>query len=87
MNGSIIRESLYEPMTTEWKPGDIVQHSGVYSVRHSVAHTYAGSQHSVKHQVICQAGKEFPTCNQCGQSPRFVLADYGEPIEQNEFFK
>jgi hypothetical protein len=81
------RESLYGPIMTEWKPGDTTQHSGIYRVRHGRAHTYPGSRLIVEHQVICQEGKAFPLCNHCGDQPRFTLAEGGEPIEENDYFR
>jgi len=87
MNGPITGESLYGPITTEWKPGDTVEHSGVYRVRHGSQHTVPGSHYAMEHQVICLEGKKFLSCHHCDDQPRFTLADHGEPIERNEYFK
>jgi hypothetical protein len=87
MNGPITRNSPFGPITTEWKPGDTVEHSGVYRARHGSGHTVPGSHYTLAHQVICLEGTKFPLCNHCGDQPRFTLADYGEPIEQNDNFK
>jgi hypothetical protein len=88
VNEPIIRDNLMsDPIKTEWKPGDTVAHSGVYRVCHGSEHRYPGDRYTVQHQVICLVGSKFLPCNQCGNQPRFTLADFGEPIEQNEHFK
>jgi hypothetical protein len=88
VNEPITRDSLMSgPIKTEWKPGDTVEHSGVYQVCHGREHRYPGDRHSVQHQVICLVGSKFPPCHQCANQPRFTLAGFGEPIEQNEHFK
>jgi hypothetical protein len=88
VNGSFTRDSLtFGPVKTEWKPADAVEHSGVYRVCHGSEHRDPGDRRIVKHQVVCLEGSKFPPCNQCGNQARFTLADFGEPIEQNEHFK
>jgi hypothetical protein len=83
-----ISETLFGPITTEWRPGDTVEHSGVYRVDHGGGHAeFSGGRYTLKHQVICLAGQKFPPCHRCGSQPRFTLADYGDPIERNEYFK
>lgn len=80
--------SLHDPVATEWKPGDAVMHSGVYRVRHGSSHPmFSGSTFIEQHQAICLVGQTFPLCHRCGEEPRFTLADFGEPIEENEHFK
>jgi hypothetical protein len=79
--------SLYGPIKTEWQPGDGVEQSGVYGVRHGSEHRmFSGKPYGEEHQVICVAGQAFPTCNRCGTQPRFRLLAHGEPIEQHQHF-
>jgi hypothetical protein len=78
---------LLELTKSEWKPGDTVDYTGVYSVRHGNEHKLSSSQYTLQHQVICMKGGKFPLCNHCGDQPRFNLVGSGEPIEQNEHFK
>jgi hypothetical protein len=88
VNESIIRETLYDPVRTEWKPHDTVEHSGVYEVFHGDDHLmFSGKRYPERHQVICLAGQIFPECNRCGTRPRFTLSAFGEPIGQNVHFK
>jgi hypothetical protein len=83
---SLMRESLTSgPIKTEWKPSDVVEHTGLYSVRHGNEHKLA--RYPLQHEVICQKGHKFPLCNQCGNQPRFNLIGVGGPIEQNDYFK
>jgi hypothetical protein len=50
----------------EFKPGERVPESGVYRVTHD-------SRHRQPHEVTAVKGEGFPTCNGCGQHPRFRL--------------
>ena len=63
-----------------YKPGDKVEHSGVYRVIHDKVHT-------AEHEVTCVFGKKFPPCNHCGDHPRFVAVKLAQHIEHNENFK
>jgi hypothetical protein len=84
----ITREDLLGPITSEWKPGDTVDYSGVYRVSHGSGHAmFPGSRYTLQHQVICLAGQKFPLCHQCGNDPRFTRIADGEPIGSNEHFK
>lgn len=84
----LMRQNLLTDLIkTEWKPGDIVDHSGLYSVRHGNEHKLSGGRYTLQHQLICLKGRIFPLCNHCGDQPRFNLVGAGEPIEQNEYFK
>jgi hypothetical protein len=49
-------------MGKEYKPGDTVEHSGVYLVLHDEEHTQS-------HEVTVVFGKRFPACNHCGHHP------------------
>jgi hypothetical protein len=64
----------------EFKPGQIVERSGIYRVVHD-------SHHTKEHEVTCVHGKKFPPCNHCGDHVRFVLRVFAQHIENNENFK
>jgi hypothetical protein len=66
-------------VTKEFKPGDVVERSGIYLVTHDRVHTQ-------KHEVTCVYGKKFPPCRGCSH-PRFELVHAAQHIEQNEHFK
>jgi len=63
----------------EFKPGDVVETSGIYEVEHD-------RNHAKMHEVTCVYGKRFPPCRGC-QHPRFKLVRAAQHIEQNEHFK
>jgi len=63
----------------QYKPGDLILHSGVYSVTHAPAH-------SQPYEVTCTYGNRFPLCLQC-RRPRFVLMHSAPHIETHEHFK
>nr|WP_244141816.1 hypothetical protein [Burkholderia gladioli] len=62
-----------------FKPGDKVEHSGIYQVVHDEDHTEP-------HDVTCVYGKKFPPCNGCGSHPRFKLVRAARHIETHEDF-
>ncbi len=64
----------------EFKPGDSVPHSGIYSVVHD-------SNHAHEHQVTCVYGTKFPVCRDCGNHVRFVIFYSAQQIENNVHFK
>jgi hypothetical protein len=66
--------------TREYKPGDAVEHSGVYRVVHA-------GNHAEGHEVTVLYGKRFPPCNRCGQQPRFYPVRLADHIEGNEHFE
>jgi hypothetical protein len=66
-------------MDIEYKPGDTVEDSGIYEVRHD-------NFHAKKHEVTCVYGKRFPPCRGCDH-PTFVLVRRAQHIESNENFK
>jgi hypothetical protein len=83
----MIRECLGGQIASEWKPGDAVEWSGVYSVRHGKDHTTtSGGQYTIEDRLIFRSGGEFPLCNECGNLPRFILVSAAEPVEQNKHF-
>jgi hypothetical protein len=67
-------------MATEYKPGDIVDKSGIYTVVHD-------RYHAAQHEVTCVHDKKFPPCNHCGHNVRFVLKYAAQHIDSNEHFK
>ena len=62
-----------------YRPGDVVEASGIYQVIHDPAHAQ-------EHEVTCVYGKRFPPCRGCPH-PRFVLVRRAQQIESNEHFK
>jgi len=62
-----------------FKPGDMVETSGIYEVEHDTGHAQ-------RHEVTCVYGKRFPPCRTC-RHPRFKLVRAAQHIEQNEHFK
>lgn len=62
-----------------FKPGDMVEASGIYEVEHDTGHAQ-------RHEVTCVYGKRFPPCRTCPH-PRFKLVRAAQHIEQNEHFK
>jgi hypothetical protein len=64
----------------KFRPGQIVLQSGIYRVIH-----YAN--HVKHHEATCVYGKEFPSCNHCGQNVRFVLKRGAQHLAANKHFK
>jgi hypothetical protein len=50
-----------------YKPGDKVEHSGIYDVIHDPFHRK-------QHQVTCVYNEPFPPCHGCSHGVRFRLA-------------
>jgi len=67
-------------MALEFKPGDIVQTSGIYAVKHD-------NNHAAPHDVTCVKGEHFPPCNHCGSHPRFVLRHEAVHVNQHPHFQ
>ena len=67
-------------MASQYKPGDKVEHSGIYRVIHD-------RKHAQEHEVTVVFGKRFPPCNGCGDHPRFVPAKLAIHIESDDNFK
>ena len=63
-------------MGKEYKPGDTVEHSGVYLVLHD-------EEHAQSHEVTVIFGKRFPLCNHCGHHPRFIAVRLAQHIDHN----
>ena len=61
-------------MGKEYKPGDTVEHSGVYLVLHD-------EEHAQSHEVTVIFGKRFPLCNHCGHHPRFIAVRLAQHID------
>ncbi|WP_141247142.1 MULTISPECIES: hypothetical protein [Mesorhizobium] len=61
-----------------FKPGDKVQHSGIYQVVHD-------KNHAKEHEVTCVFEKTFPPCRGCSH-PRFKLLRAAQHIDNNEHF-
>lgn len=63
----------------EFRPGQMVETSGIYVVTHDNSHAFP-------HEVTCVAGKPFPPCNGC-EHPRFKLVRPAQHIEAHEQFQ
>jgi len=63
-----------------FRPGQPVPASGIYGVIHD-------PEHAQEHEVTCVKGKKFPTCNQCGDHPRFELKRKAAHIEDHRNFE
>ena len=64
-------------MSREFKPGDIVQQSGIYQVTHD--------GHCPPDEVTCIVGELFPQCNSC-DCPRFTLLHAARHFSKHEHF-
>ncbi len=71
--------SLSEILTNIYKPGDVVDASGIYRVTHDPSHTQP-------HEVTVIAGKRFPPCRSCAQ-PRFMVERLAQHVGDHEHFK
>ncbi|HKT52602.1 MAG TPA: hypothetical protein VJV96_20025 [Candidatus Angelobacter sp.] len=72
MQGASQAEQVY-------KPGDEVQESGVYTVRHHL--------HRENHSATIFKGERFPNCVHCGAEVRFVLARRATRILEDADFQ
>lgn len=63
----------------EFKPGDTVEASGIYTVIHD-------RNHAQQHDVTCVYGKKFPPCRGCSH-PRFKARYLARHIETHDHFK
>lgn len=62
-----------------FKPGELVDASGVYTVLHD-------HNHLANHDVTCVHGKPFPPCRGCGQHVRFRAKCLARHINSHELF-
>jgi hypothetical protein len=67
-------------MADQFKAGDKVQKSGIYSVLHD-------GKHAEAQEVTCIAGRKFPPCDECGEDVQFVLVHHAKRIGRQEHFK
>jgi len=65
---------------TTYKPGDKVEHSGIYDVIHDKGHR-------IRHQVTCVYDEPFPPCRGCGHGVRFRLVVKAIHVTHDEDFK
>src|SRR5262249_4175355 len=64
----------------EYRPGDTIDHSGVYRVVH-------GGNHTPEHEATILYGKRFPPCNRCGQEPRYYPVRLAPLIDESDDFE
>jgi len=67
-------------MATEYKPGNEVAASGIYTVVHD-------KNHKTQHEVTAIRGEHFPPCKNCGSDARFVLARAATHINHDDALK
>jgi hypothetical protein len=51
--------------TVEYKPGDVVPYTGIYTTHHSA--------HRLMHEATLERGTRFPRCKRCDDAVRFTL--------------
>ena len=51
--------------TVDYKPGDVVPHTGIYTTHHS--------SHRLMHEATLERGTRFPRCKRCHDAVRFTL--------------
>lgn len=67
---------------TDYKPGDLVPHTGIYTTHHS--------SHRLMHEATLEKGMRFPRCKRCNVEVRFTLRRRTEsanvaPLLETEF--
>jgi len=62
-------------MTQEFKPGQIVPESGIYSISHDPRHS------DMPNEVTVIKGRRFPTCRGC-KGISFVLAHAAKHVQE-----
>jgi hypothetical protein len=59
VSGIVDKVALEDSMAQEYKPGEIVPQSGIYTISHDPAHA------DMPHEVTVIKGRRFPTCRHC----------------------
>jgi hypothetical protein len=67
-------------MAQEFRPGEIVPQSGIYTITHDAAHA------DMPHEVTVIKGRRFPTCRHC-KGVRFELAHPAKHVSEIEHFE
>ena len=67
-------------MAQEFKPGEIVPQSGIYTITHDAAHA------DMPHEVTVINGRRFPTCRHC-KGVRFELAHAARHVGEIDHFE
>jgi hypothetical protein len=67
-------------MELQYKPGETVPMSGIYKVTHD-------PNHAQPHDITAVKGEHFPTCNGCGDHPRFVLRVEAQHLKEHHHFR
>lgn len=63
----------------EFKPGELVEVSGIYRVVHD-------NNHAQPHEVTSVKGEPFPPCHRCSHGVRFILARQTIHVKEHELF-
>jgi hypothetical protein len=67
-------------MTQEYRPGQIVPQSGVYTITHDPMHA------NMPHEVTVIKGRRFPTCRHC-KGISFQLAHAAKHVSEIDHFE
>jgi hypothetical protein len=67
-------------MAQEYRPGDIVPQSGIYTITHDPVHA------EMPHEVTVIKGRRFPTCRHC-KGISFQLAHAAKHVSEVEHLK
>ena len=67
-------------MAQEYKPGEIVPQSGIYTITHDPAHV------DMPHDVTVIKGRRFPTCRHC-KGVSFKLARAAKHVGEIDHFE
>lgn len=67
-------------MAQEYKPGEIVPQSGVYTITHDPVHA------DMPHEVTVIKGRRFPTCRHC-KGITFQLAHAAKHVSEIDHFE
>jgi hypothetical protein len=59
VSGIVDKFDRRTPVAQEYKPGEIVPQSGIYTITHDPAHA------DMPHEVTVIKGRRFPTCRHC----------------------
>jgi hypothetical protein len=71
---------LEDTMAQEYRPGEIVPHSGVYTITRDPVHT------DMPHEVTVIKGWRFPTCRHC-KGISFQIAHAAKHVSEVEHLK
>ena len=80
LNNAVHRVLGRRAMAQEFKPGELVPQSGIYTITHDPAHA------DMPHQVTVIKGRRFPTCRHC-KGISFELAHAAKHVGEIDHFE